>query len=43
MPAMVHVGVYCFEDHVTQLHNFSNSDIRRAYLELEDLFRRMGF
>lgn len=42
-PAMVHVGVYCFEDHVTYLHNFSNSDIRRAHSELEELFKRMGF
>jgi len=42
-PEMVHVGVYCFEDHVKFLHNFSNSDIWRAHSELEELFKRMGF
>lgn len=42
-PAMVHIGVYCFEDRIVRLHNFSNSEIRRAHFELEDLFKRMGF
>lgn len=42
-PAAVHVGVYCFENHATHLHNFSNNEIRRAHLELEALFKKMGF
>jgi hypothetical protein len=42
-PELVHVGIYCFEDHTVNIHNFTNQDIRRAHFELEDLFRKMGF
>lgn len=42
-PELIHVGIYCFEDHTVNIHNFTNSDVRRAHLELEDLFKRMGF
>lgn len=42
-PELVHVGIYDFEDHKINLHNFKEKDIRRAHLELEDLFRKMGF
>lgn len=42
-PEQVHVGVYFFEDHIVDIHCFSNSEIRRAHLELEDLFIKMGF
>jgi len=42
-PVMVHVGIYCFEDHTVDIHNFANNDIRRAHFELEDLFIKMGF
>jgi hypothetical protein len=43
LPEMVHVGIYCFENHVVNIHNFTNGDIRSAHLELEDLFKKMGF
>jgi hypothetical protein len=42
-PEQIHVGIYTFEDHAVNIHNFTNSDIKRAHLELEDLFRKMGF
>lgn len=42
-PELVHIGIYCFEDRTVNIHNFTNNDIRRAHLELEDLFRKMGF
>jgi hypothetical protein len=42
-PEQVHVGIYTFEDHAVNIHNFTNSDIKRAHLELENLFRKMGF
>lgn len=42
-PAMIHVGIYCFEDHTVNIHNFTNKDIQRAHSELEDLLRKMGF
>ena len=42
-PELIHVGMYCFEDHTVNIHNFTHADIRRAHLELEDLFRKMGF
>ncbi len=42
-PVMIHVGIYCFEDHTVNIHNFTNNDIRRAHLEMEALFRKMGF
>lgn len=43
LPTMAYVGIYCFEDHIVNIHNFTNEDIRHAHLELEDLFRKMGF
>jgi len=42
-PTLIHVGIYCFEDHTVNINNFTNKDIQRAHLELEDLFRKMGF
>jgi hypothetical protein len=42
-PDLVHVGLYCFGDHTVSVHNFKNADIKHAHVELEDLFRKMGF
>jgi hypothetical protein len=42
-PALVHVGLYCFGNHAVSIHNFTNVEINRAHLELESLFRKMGF
>jgi hypothetical protein len=42
-PELVHIGLYCFGDHTVNIHNFTDSQIKRAHLELEDLFRNMGF
>jgi hypothetical protein len=43
IPITVHVGIYSFEDRVVHIHNYSIEDIRIAHLELENLFRKMGF
>lgn len=41
--SMVSVGVYSFKNYFSQMHTFSDNEVRSAHFELENLLRQMGY